>query len=246
MAGYRAKPPHGCRLNRADPLARGLASAWLFTDRAGDTARNAVDARYDGTLTGSDRGWGYTVDGPFPKLNSATQMMAFASLTSTTTFTIACRFKQKAGGATYQTICTESSSQGFWLRSTGALSYYYGGDHLSTGTVTLNAVTDVVISVSAGALTFYIDGAADASTYSAVPSMGWTRSLNDPGGDSFTGDLHHLQVWVGRALTRADAQALHADPYRHFRRRAVPVPLGVTAAAPAAASNYLTLLGVGA
>jgi hypothetical protein len=254
VSAFLAKPPVGPRLNYADPLARGLAAAWLFNERGGTRIKNQAvlgyagsDAgRYDGTVAGSDLQWGSALDGPILRPGSGTQSMTFGTITSGTTFSIAFRMRRTTTGAAYQTLLTESSNQGLWLRSGGLFTYYFGGDHTLGPTLAVGTLYDVVVSCNAGAMTMYVDGTPDAATVASVPSIGWTHSLNDPGGDSFVGDLHHLQVWVGRALTWQDANALRADPYRAFRFRRLPVPLhssAATAYALAADAGSYTLTG---
>lgn len=239
MAGYFGKPTASlATLQRGHPLARGLALAYTFGDRAGSRVIDGCGARH-GTL-GTGFAWpGTLYGGGLQNTNtSGSQRLSWSPLASGTTFTIAVRFLT-TGGATYRCLCSNNNATtaGLFI-TTSKLNYYYSGNHLSTTTLSSSTWYDAVFSVTAGAGTFYLNGVADG-TCSSVPTANLQTSFSDTSySDYFTGTLDYLYVWVNRALSANDVIRLKADPFAMFRRRLILPGAASPATGPFADANF--------
>lgn len=244
MATYRAKPPKGALLNRADPLAKGLAGAWLFSEGAGLSVRDSAGSNH-GTLTNGPT-WG---SGPYGKLltfdasNDYISIPARTELLPTTAVTFAAIVRLNAA-VDFRCIAAAMTSYGnygwnFMVSSTGFLRWEVD---TTGGIVTLNGTTSIVGSHALVAGTYdgantrvYRDGKQENSSaltgtidYGSPPTF--VIGVRFPSEALYYWNGTQTAAWLwNRALTARDMRDLAADPFRMFRRRQVLAP----AAAPA-------------
>lgn len=248
MGAFRAKPPHGSPLNRADRLTKGLIGAWPFADRAGPTARDAAQGKAgDGILT-SGPAWGSSPWGP-----------AVASAASPATITVGtCAL---ATGAFTFGVIAKADNPGFNSSYAIRATFNSGADDFNLGIdgggpsfwrlmksvsfSSANVPSDASpvagqwyrllgIVDDAGAMSLWVDGVKQSSTATktGAPTGAGTLSLV-VGGSSRDIALAGAWIW-NRPLSAAAARAWSADPFRMFRPRRLPVPLVSSAAGPIA------------
>lgn len=96
------------------------------------------------------------------------------SITTGTTFSIELWMKTTSA-STYAVLWTQDNIQGLYYRGdSDKLDYYYGGDKLSSTSISRNTWHHIVISVSGGNGTYYVDGQPNG-TFSGVGSVNLNR-----------------------------------------------------------------------
>lgn len=91
------------------------------------------------------------------------------------------------------------------------------GDYNSTATVAVGEIITIAITVSPGLSgQMYINGRFDSST--GMDGMASDANFELDGATRDC-DLLGLCVWNGKALTRSEIVALHADPFRVIRKQ---------------------------
>jgi hypothetical protein len=209
------KPPISARINTSDPLARGLQLAYLFNEGGGGKAFDAW-RRYDGTLT---NGPVWTANGL--KFDGSNDLVSVPSYVMGATFSFYVVLKPAniTTGDNYQTIFTQNTGGGFWLRNgSGKMDLFFGGDHLNNTGLVEGQWSHFAASSVAGSVKFYLNGRADGT------ASGWSSGTishigDDTGSETFGGEIACILVW-DRALTAAEIEALYADPYRMMRAAA--------------------------
>jgi hypothetical protein len=219
----RQKPPLGSEMDWGHPLESSLAAYWLCHEGAGRRVRDVTGKGRDGLLTGSAVSWGCGPGGSMGlravPTASTTEGMAVPPITTGTTFTLLVRLLISSYAETYGSVIVgPSSSIGLWARGGGVskLTYFYIGDHLTNSVLALDRWYDAILSVRAGAGTWYLDGRPDG-TMANVLSTNLTYVGNDNSSNSLHGSIAHLALWTGRALTADEARQVSAEPYALIR-----------------------------
>lgn len=252
MAGYFAKPPKGAVLNRADPLAKGLVGAWLFNERAGlkayDVARGYTATFASGPAWVSTRwGAGLSFDATAATATTTQDITAFGTKYS---FALWVNNFDRAADREglvignhrllYRGITTPFSLQ----RAAGAFE-----SQVSTVTPNTDQWYHVVVTNNggvAGDIKIYVDGKDTTGVATAVTVVGsGTTTIGAAGGLPSGSLIGSVLIW-SRVLSPADVRRLFADQYVAFRRRRVPVPLSVQAAAPVTVKFRRSIVGLGA
>jgi hypothetical protein len=139
------------------------------------------------------------------------------AITSGTTFTYSTWIYPEDQTQTYGNILTRvPANEGFWYRGSDAGSdagkitlYYASTDHHNNTALTNRAWNHVVIVVSSGNATFYLNGSPDG-TITSVPSIIYDvfGADNDSGAEAFKGRLDDLRFY-NRALSAEEVQRLY-------------------------------------
>jgi len=187
-------------------IADGATSYWKLNVDAVDSGSGA----HNGTIAGSAP---FAAAGPFMDatngilLNGSTGKITVAPAASTTTFTIEFWVNPDASQAATNGAILQNAAQTvgvYYKKSTGAINVIYGGaDHVETAAHLASQWFHVVISISGGTGTFYINGAINA-TFAAFPGFTPTN-IGGITGDFFKGSLAKLAIYNGIALTATQA-----------------------------------------
>lgn len=121
--------------------------------------------------------------------------------------------------------------------------YQVGADYTSTASVAVGDIITVAITANPGvAEQMWINGRFDRTVGTGGQASDANFELDTSARDI---DLLGLCVWNGKALTRSEIVALHADPFAVLRQRERTWQWGNVAAAPASATGhyYRYLLG---
>lgn len=247
MATYRAKPPKGTLLNRADPLAKGLVAAWLFNEGSGPVLRDATGGQRTATLTNfatpftATSGWVDTVYGKglaFDATNDFCSLVDDNSL-DFGEFTILAVCRPDNLSTTGRGLFFNYNSgtfKGYGLSigygSSASVVRVYSGNatqaHAAGGTVTAGQWVNVAGTLNGTTGTAYLNGAA-VGTNAAMPVPPTSGGILTPvigciestGNGAFGGQV--AGVWLyNRALTAGAIARWNQAPFRMFRR-SVPV-----------------------
>jgi hypothetical protein len=112
-------------------------------------------------------------------------------------------------GDDYGAILANGVTTGIWYRGTlKKIDLYFSGDHLNTTALTENAWNFIVVSCSAGSVTFYLNGVANGT----ASGWGGTSSIitigNDSGGEKLKARLDELLLFP-TALSSSNVLALY-------------------------------------
>jgi len=132
-----------------------------------------------------------------------------------TSFSIELWLKWDAGADSYQTLIGQAGGAfSLFLRSDGRLDLFYSGtDHHFTPALQAGAWQYVVVAVSAGTATCYVNGIA-IGTAAGVPSGFQPDRMGDnTAGDSFKGWLDEVALYPA-ALSQARIAAHYSAAYR--------------------------------
>lgn len=213
----------GYLIDTGDPLAYGLAAAWLFNESAGLVGYNSLTPIYNLSFPTSNWSWATGKYGSVLQRNST-----FATSPGTilnpitipsTTFSIACGLYFRGVPNGYGMVLGADATPAFFIKNPGGynLDWFQTTDHLSATALVQNTYYDFVASFNAGALTYYINGIKDANTYSGFSTPSAFNRILDRGNDqSLTADLSYMYVWLNRAITQSDARRLIVEPYGFY------------------------------
>lgn len=235
MPSLIAKPRCGCRLNIHDPLAKGLAGAWLFNEGAGDLAHDVVGGNDADTLPIS---WGPSLYGYSPVF--AGLPGEFASTTRP--------FGVGGGSWTLAALVNHSSVTGGdqnYIRQDGGTprAIYLIGlrSNLFSVLQFFNGTLIQAVSVSgpsaqtwygvvgtydlpSNTLSLYINGALQTSIAGVIDNLesGATNGYfgvdpsSLPAGELFLGTMPQALI-SNRAWTASEVARWYAEPFRMFR-----------------------------
>lgn len=113
------------------------------------------------------------------------------------------------GGAGSGNLFAEFGDRGLWFHN-DKVDYYYGADHFNTTAVSLNSWHHIVVSVNAGNVTFYLDGAADGTATGAVSINANAIGQDFSGGESFQGYMDDVRIY-NRALSGSEVTDLYQE-----------------------------------
>lgn len=220
MRGYwlNNKPPAGVEIDWGHRLTAGLKRCWLWNAGSGggsDSGRDLVQGER-ALFGGSSGSYSYVGSGRGVVLNCASGgsgAASFNGVVTGTTFTIEQWWLLRSFPTTYASfMANASASIGFYRAPTGVMSYYYSGDHLSTTVMATGVWNHCVLSVTAGAGTFYLNGQADGTMTSVVTAT-MVGLGSDFSSNRVDGQNELTRIWIGRALTAGDVAELYRDRY---------------------------------
>lgn len=246
----RVKPLPGALLQSGDPLARGLAVAYLFNESTGVAAHNGTRSGLDLALKNAPS-W---VPGPFgssllfdgatqystvpgallPQLGTPRTFYAvFRGTASGGQQKICGQWDDGAGGFDWLLYLDNGNSYAITLLTgivgAGANFSTYVGPSLVTGVTYSVVVRNDPANQSAASL--FVNGIAYArsstftTTVTAGPQLTVGAGSNNTSGDNyFTGSVDFVGIANG-LIPIPLIPAFNADPFRPFRHRTVPVPL---------------------
>lgn len=266
------KPPLGARINRAHPLAVGLADDWLYSEGGGTRLVNLASPANPATLTNTaayPRNWEATPAGPgiyvaiYDGINptvyaesagtNQTRMTydCLVVVDTTTSVGVMGQFENTILDSTYDRQLSINSSGQF-------VSYIYDGSpKAATGTTVVASKQAYRVTVTADGtnLRLFVNGVLEATTAAGSPYAAYTNPRFFVGGARESGLLSptatagwivRARVWH-RALSGEEVRAVHADPYQMYAppvwRRYVAAPAG--GGGPTAPAARRTLLGAG-
>lgn len=210
----------------------GLVGYWKMDETvAGSTVKDSSGNGYNGTPSGTAGAnnlpqpdtalpgntnfydiRGLNFDGTDDKVSLS------AMPSTTTTFTLSFWIKPNAQSTNYGTIFSQDSFIGFWYRgsaagaSAGKMSFFYSStDHLNSTPLTDGAWQHFAAVVSAGSVTFYLNGVQDGTATSAI-AFTPNNIGNDPSSELFKGTLDEMRFY-NRALSAAEIKALANTPH---------------------------------
>jgi hypothetical protein len=240
MPAYRAKPPKGALLNRAEPLAKGLVVAYPFNEGGGNTAYSAV-GKLHGSLIGFNHtaasGWG---SGPFGKclvFDGSGDTIAFPAgipaLGNNCTFAAWVRLDAAGNfpmiisfGGGFELRFNGGSRQPMWLHGNAGTDFALSPEALTLGT------WNRLVGVSDGALNhIYVNGVLKASSSTmAAAAFGSTGHIGSRSGTGLylTGRIDLPCIW-NRGLNAKEVRRDFADSFRILRRRGIPIPIAASA-----------------
>ena len=193
-------------------ITSGLVAYWKFDESSGTMANDSsVGGTNDGTYVGTP-----TLDAS-PKIgnarafNGTTQYVTTPLINTGTTFTYSAWVKPNSQVALWGVLLTDPpGNNGIYHLSTGELVYYNGVTQTSTGSLINGVWSHVVVVVSGGSGTFYINnttrGTITGVTSIPAERMAWDSIAYD---EWFKGSLDDVRIY-NRALTVAQINALYA------------------------------------
>jgi hypothetical protein len=236
-----SKPPLGRRINYAHPLAYGLVRTYLLNENAAATCISALEMSSNGTgveqaaIEGAPvpNGRGLTFDGVDDAVLWAESglgvdppeysLVARVRFTTAATINIMFGHGNSGTGNTMTWLATGGTAGtirfncrnvfGISIDAESLSTYNDGRDHTAVGTL-----------VNGGAQNLYVDGVLVA-TASAPSLSGTTFNRTSIGAlrrvttGAFGASSVDCALVYNRALTQAEALALHLDPYAMVRRR---------------------------
>jgi hypothetical protein len=255
----RIKPPLGARVNPWHPLARQLEVALLFNETGGTTVYDARTGRSAGTInadvtreSGSPAG-----DVSSYKFNNAGSSTVGIALSPSVVWdlnepgSIEARVLYPGGGDAFQTVCTDGSARGFYIRSNGQWQIY---PH-SPSSATLAADTWYTLCATRGAtttptVTYYVDGVF-TNTLTGASGTGTAHAfnavLNNTASEAFVGRIAFIRIWRGRELSAPEVRNLYLRPYEMYwpSRRAAFLESAAGGALPWLYRTHTHTLGAG-
>lgn len=156
-------------------------------------------------------GWGNGKLGKALNFDGSNDSVSFTGFTVGTTHTLSVWIKPTTSGD-YQGIFTDSSGfNGLFFRGVNnKLTYYFGGDRESTGTVQVGVWTHVAVVSNGTTFTFYINGVNDGSSLAVVTSY---TPINVGSAlpfvsEEFNGSIDEVRLY-DRALTATEVRNLY-------------------------------------
>lgn len=176
-------------LDAANPKSYpGIGTTWYDLSRSGN----------NGTLVDK---------GTFPQFNTGgyfelnASQITISSIVYTTNFSFSMWIMKKGNGPNgYSTLISRDSNIGFWLYS-DRITYYFSGDHFSTGYIYTNIWYNITFVGNGLTGTFYINGVTSGvinSTNSTFNTIGW-----DATSEYFIGKLALVNVY-NRSLSDSE------------------------------------------
>lgn len=226
--GYQ-KPPRGVHIDRAHPLSRGIAAAYLFNEGTGilvndlagkntGTVQGTVGSQWIAgrhgtsmTLNGTDN---YIACGSSSLLNFVNTCSFSVWFNTTTTSALNLRLLSRAVGATgYEFYFQPSTKTLIFQNATGP---FVGVTLTAYSGLWINAVATLD---SNGLATLYTQGLARGSNsvFNLTQTSGILRlGTNEANNRAFIGILDGVTIWRNRVLTAGDVRSLYARPYQMF------------------------------
>lgn len=230
-----AKPASGSTLNTGHALYTSLAAVWGMLEGSGTTSADSTGNGHTLTFAGGGGAPTWSTDGSGDAviaigtaLNQPLAVGTPFSLSGSSPWSIAFRFKQTADDDAGMVLGDKDDNSNFLWQSGSTLNQFrFRDDAASGGSDFTNAssTTDanyvmVYDQAGDGLIHLYKDG-SQIGTGIAKPSAG---SLSiDTLGNGYTsttyalvGTLTYCYVWSGRALNSTEVSSLHSDPYQFF------------------------------
>jgi hypothetical protein len=132
--------------------------------------------------------------------------IGYTTITTGTTFTITFWVYSQLGAALYGTILSDQlGDNGVFVFNNLVTLYYSGADHLNTTAFVNNTWVHIAMSVNAGAVQFYLNGAPDGTASGATGFAAETTCDSINLNLHMIGRLDELRLY-SRALSQADVQ----------------------------------------
>ena len=197
----------------------GLQLYYSFDEGTSTRATDFSGRGRTGTLVSmshpatASSGWSSGKFGKALNFDGTDDNVLFSGLTIGTTHTISMWIKPN-GGIDYQGLITDSNGFNglFYMGTTRKISYFYPSvDNLNTTALQSGVWNHVVAVVSAGTVTFYINGVSDG-TAGSIPgftpiNIGSAQPFDT---EDFTGGIDEVRVY-NRALTVAEVRNLYSS-----------------------------------
>jgi Concanavalin A-like lectin/glucanases superfamily len=210
--------PTACRSDVAG--SGGTLVYWPLNESSGSTVADVSGNAHTGTITGSPtfvggrkhRGLRFTAAG---------QQMAFSGVTVPASATIAFWIYPEATSNTGGRILSEGNPLGILFNgTTRKVNFYYSGtDHVNNTALPENAWTHIMITNTAGAVTFYRNSFPDG-TATGAPGFAPTGMGDLFSGETFLGILDDVRIF-DTALTTAQLRETYFADVRTHRRMVV-------------------------
>lgn len=197
------------------PLSSGLIGYWPFDGNAInwsiatsvlDTSGSANGGRSVSMSTSSTPVVGKL--GQALEFDGVNDQIVLAGPTTGTTFTYSAWLKPKSG-LNYQNIFGQDNGLGVFLRGSGLIDFFYSGaDHNSSSGLTRGVWSHVVVSVNAGAVSYYINGQRAGGSTGATSFIVKTIGT-DVVNELYTGTMDDVRIY-NRALSTGEVSQLYA------------------------------------
>lgn len=169
----------------------------------GTTWTDLTGNGYSGTLA---NGVGYSsLNGGSLSFDGTDDIVNLIPVVTTNTFTLNMWIYPIPNSDPYGTLFAQTSSAGiFYLNSSKKITYYITPtDRVTTAALTENQWNNVVVINNGGNVSFYINNALDASTFSSVNGFTATMIGNDNQSENFKGNISIINLY-NRALSAAE------------------------------------------
>lgn len=246
MSGDYRKPQFGSLLQPGHRFAgKSLRIAYLYNGGSGQqTVRNFCNpANQNLTVGATSFTFPSSIHGRSVDRASTVSVSALTTgnpIVTGATFSIAVGLYLRSVPNTYANIISAGTSAGLWIKGnvTPKLDWASPTDNLSSITITKNIWHDIAVVCRNGNMNYFIDGVQDSTAPTGMSSVSLTTSMSDAASLVFDGQFAYMYIYIGRALTLADARELIGDPYVMFRRNRIGLPFPAGLGCPAA--YYLT------
>ena len=267
MNTSRNKPARP-RVNRQDPIARGLVVAMPFVDAEPSVVTNLADRSKNGvptSFTASDV-WDQGTLGKQLRIGSTTGYIAIPHIV-TPYVTISCIFKRIVLDTGLNQLVARDDGTGstrIWqFRITGSNTIQFipfnqtpANGSITGGTaIALDKWYHVIATYDGARSRLYVNGKEDAAADTSLtgPLNNRTRQIEISRDrpidlNYFNGAYADVRIW-DRAITQSEAAALYADPWKMYRpakrRAAAKAPAGGVTGTGAVTTATTTASGAG-
>jgi Concanavalin A-like lectin/glucanases superfamily len=150
---------------------------------------------------------------PNGKVNQGAGFDGTASIALTTgiatgtTFGISLWLKPTFAAGNYQSVFIDTGGNFgiFYNGNTNKINFYSGGDHFTSSTLNFNSYNHVLVNISSGALTFYVN---NATAGNATVGSGTLLKFGGHGSEFLTGNLDEV-YFENRIFTLTEIAALY-------------------------------------
>jgi len=242
MIPWNRKPPLGARLDRNNPLSRGLVGYWLMNENGGNLARDIASNNHD-TITGAT--WGAGKFGPCLSFNGSGDTVSFGRIPqielALASFSAWFRVNNltedhyligKGGlGASSPLVIwfddVVSAGADVGAGNTNAIAVI-SSDGATTHRIATptNAIADtgwhhVCVVVTPPLLAIYLDGrlsVSNSKAWNGIDDTSSSISASIADASCLSGELDNIAIY-NRALTAGEIAQLYHNPFGMLRGR---------------------------
>jgi len=229
------KPPLGTRVNPSHPLAQHLVFALHMNETGGSVLWNAVTGlpQVDlsvATVTINQRNasphGGMTIGISAGTASNTAAMISPAVTVLVNTAITVEAFVRWQSSDSFGALITQGNTSGLYVLSTGKVQLY--ATAASTGGLVAGAWSHIVVTRTvANTVDYYINGKFDSTAALGTGQIAFNSLLNNNGSETFVGDISHVRIWSGRALSATEIAWLYRSPFDlcyPMQRRIFDVP----------------------